>query len=309
MNVKHMEYFIVLSEEMNFSYAAERLGVSQPTLTQMVQKLEKELNTPLFEKKNKRITLTAAGRVFFKACRKITTEYAETLSALEDLRCGVTGKIRFGIAPSRAPYILPPLLERFNAEFPGVFVGLEELLTAETEERLLSDDLDLGLTSGSGKMEMLEYTPVFRERILIAATDELLERLGIPVGKSGDSAVRPIAAQALSNLPFVTLGSEQVISTMFSDYCADEGVPIRKVSACKTIETGLALANSGTCAALVTSSAMRYYSRVFPDLRYYSFGDDRLCREVYLVCRKGKSLTVPEQRIIEILKEMEKKHD
>lgn len=305
-----MAFFIALAEELNYSRAAVRLGVSQPTLTQTVQKLEKTLEAELFEKSGNRMALTAEGRIFLDACYRITSAYKDAVDDIDNLRRGIEGRINLGIAPSRSPYTLPGLLDSFQEEYPNVRIDVEELLTAETEEGLIGGRLDLGLSIVNGiKKPELEYIPAIRERVLIAASRKLLERCGVDEAAVSGHRIVKCGLSLFSKVPFIMLGDEQFISSRFLALCAEEHVSPEIVARCKTVETGLALANSSRGAALVTSACTDYYSRIFPELRFFSVSEDKLDRSVYVMYRKEKALTGAEKRLIEIIKEKGSYHD
>src|SRR5262245_65718615 len=117
MELHQLRYFAAVAELENFTRAAERCLVSQPSLSQQIIKLEKELKQPLFERLGRKILLTDAGRALYQQARQI-------LDAVEEARHvgdGVAwrGKVVVGAIPTVAPYLLPPLLKRFARDFPG----------------------------------------------------------------------------------------------------------------------------------------------------------------------------------------------
>ena len=311
MNLKHLEYITVLAEEGNVTRAAGRIGISQPTLTQALQKAEADLGAELFQKKGRGMSLTREGRVFCLAANKMLRIYAEAREDIEGLRRGAKGVIRLGIAPSRALFMLPAMLETFREAFPDVRMDIEELLSAQNLAKVLSGELDLGLTTGVGVQNAeLNYIPAFSESVFAAAHPRLLLSCGFTperLAEMGD--VIQVEPEAVAGLPFVLLGQEQSISGLFEEYMAGRGIFPSVVSRCKSAGTGLALANHGTGAALVLSSALDYYRGVFPDLIYLTFGDDSLRRTVYVIHRTDKDLSAPEERLIQIIKETEIKHD
>lgn len=310
MNIRHMSYFIALAEEMNYSRASVKLGVSQPTLTQTIQKLEQSLGAELFEKNSKGLKLTEEGQIFLSACRNITDIYADTISRIENLRKGIAGTINLGMAPSRAPYTLPSLLESFEKQYPNVRVNVSEFLTAETEEGLVNGRLDLGVAVVNGIMKPeLEYVPIITEQVLLAMNLRMAADAGRPVPEKDAGRAQKADIEAFTGLPFILLGDEQLIARLFTEYCEKRKFAFDTASRCRTVETGLALANSGRGIALVTSTSVEYYRKCFPDLRFFSVDEKELSRDVYVITRKGKALSEAERALITIIKEKSSDHE
>ena len=310
--VKHMKYFIALAEELSFSRAAQRLGIAQPTLTQMLQKVERELQTVLFEKSGKRMSLTPQGEIFIDACRRICDIWSQCEADIINLREGFQGHIVLGIGPSRCPYTLPPLLERFSREYPNVRLDVEELLTSENEEGVLNGRLDMALTVGDeDRKPTLRYLPVLRERILVAVRPELMQKYGQEgqyepeQAKEAYPTVRSAEAGTFADIPFILLGKDQIITRVFDRFCGETDLSPHVSARCKTVATGLALANAGRGAALVTSSAIAYVRRMMPHLLFFSLSETLLDRNVFIMIRQEKQLSAPEKRLIVLLKETE----
>lgn len=305
-----MTYFVALAEEGSYSRAAVRLGISQPALTQTIQKLEQSLGAELFEKNTKGITLTEEGKIFLCSCRKIIDICENTKSRIENLRHGIAGTINLGMAPSRAPYTLPNLLSSFEEQFPNVRVNVSEFLTAETEEGLVNGKLDLGLTIVNGIMKPeLEYTPMITEQILVAMNYKMAADAGYFVPEKDAGKIKKADIKAFTGLPFVLLGNGQLITSLFISFCAKQNFAIDVAARCRTVETGLALANSGRGIALVTSTAVEYYRKCFPDLRFFSVSSKELNRNVYVITRKEKSLSEAEQALISIIRKASTNHE
>ena len=307
-----MKYFIALAEDLSFSRAAQRLGIAQPTLTQMLQKVERELQAELMEKSGKRMSLTPQGEVFLDTCRRICDIWSQCEADISNLQDGFQGRIVFGIAAHRCPYTLPPLLERFSKEYPNVRLDVEELLTSEIEEGVLNGRLDMALTvGGEDRIPALCCLPVLRERILVAVRPELLQKNGQEAlcepapAEEAHTAVRSAEPGIFADIPFILLGKDQNITHTFERFCSETDLSPHVSTRCKTLATGIALANAGRGAALVTSSAIPYVRRIAPDLLFFSLSETALDRDVYLMIRQEKQLNAPEKRLIELLKETE----
>ena len=127
MELRHLRYFLAVAEELNFTRAAERLGISQPPLTQQVKALEAELGVTLFDRSAYRIELTDAGRIFAAEAARILGDARSAMQAARRAATGVTGRVRVGFTESASfNSLVTSSLQRYRSDFPAVEVSLEE---------------------------------------------------------------------------------------------------------------------------------------------------------------------------------------
>jgi DNA-binding transcriptional LysR family regulator len=142
MELRHLRYFLAVAEELNFTRAAERLGISQPPLTQQIKALEAELGVTLLDRSAYRIELTDAGRIFAAEAARILGDARSAMQAARRAATGVTGGVRVGFTESASfNSLVTSTLRTFRSDFPAVEVSLEErpstdLITALREGRI-----------------------------------------------------------------------------------------------------------------------------------------------------------------------------
>ncbi len=118
MELHQLRYFVMVADLGNFTRAAERCLVAQPSLSQQIMKLEKELGKPLFERLGRKVALTDAGRSLYGQAVSILAAVDDAKRRItEEAESGV-GKLAVGAIPTVAPYLLPPLLKQFLKRFP-----------------------------------------------------------------------------------------------------------------------------------------------------------------------------------------------
>ena len=110
MNRKQLQYVIELSEDLNFSVVAEKLGITQPALSKQILSLEKELDVKLFDRNNIPMTLTAAGEHFVAEAKKLIYREDQLVRSMEDYKSGKLGKLEIGISPFRSLYLIPNIV-------------------------------------------------------------------------------------------------------------------------------------------------------------------------------------------------------
>ena len=127
MELRHLRYFLAVAEELNFTRAAERLGISQPPLTQQVKALEAELGVTLLDRSAYRIELTDAGRIFAAEAARILGDARSAMQAARRAATGVTGRVRVGFTESASfNSLVTSTLRTFRSGLPAVEVSLEE---------------------------------------------------------------------------------------------------------------------------------------------------------------------------------------
>jgi DNA-binding transcriptional LysR family regulator len=120
VELRHLRYFIAIAEEQSFSRAAERVWIAQPGLSTQIRRLETELGVKLFERHTRGVRLTQPGEVFLERAR-VALAAAETAAATgRDLRAGVVGGVRLGVATEARRAVVSHLIHRFVRERPGV---------------------------------------------------------------------------------------------------------------------------------------------------------------------------------------------
>ncbi|MET4575779.1 DNA-binding transcriptional LysR family regulator [Ottowia thiooxydans] len=144
MELRHLRYFLALSEELHFGRAAQRLGLSQPPLSVAVQQLEAAVGAPLFIRSSRGVQLTAAGEAFVPAAQAVLDRAAQALVEARDVAVGEAGSLRIGFAGTMLYRGLPLMLQRFQAEHPRLKISLRELSSSEQLLELQHDRLDAG---------------------------------------------------------------------------------------------------------------------------------------------------------------------
>lgn len=141
-----LNVFLTLVEEKSFTRAAEKLGRTQPAITQAIQRLEAELGETLLDRSARELTLTEAGRVVFEAARRQENLQRELITRLGELRNKDAGRLVIGANESMILYLLPHLI-RYRQAYPKVKVVVQRSRSSEMTELLLAGDVDFGVVS------------------------------------------------------------------------------------------------------------------------------------------------------------------
>lgn len=163
MTLTQLKYTIAIAEEGNFTLAAEKCFVTQPTLSMQVQKLEEELDIKLFNRKAKPITLTAIGEKIITQAKVILEEAKRMRDVVATEKGIIEGNFRLGIIPTVMPTLLPLFLRNFIKKYPKVNLKIEELNTASIVEELSLGKLDAGIAATPLYNSQLIEKPLYYE--------------------------------------------------------------------------------------------------------------------------------------------------
>jgi LysR family transcriptional regulator, hydrogen peroxide-inducible genes activator len=167
MEIHQLRYFVAVAEEGSFSHAAEREHVSQPSLSQQIQKLEAELNHQLFDRLPRSVVLTEAGRSLLPYARQILSAIADAGLSVAAVEQEVAGRLSVGATPSIALCVLPELIGSFQRSYPKVIFELFEDTTDKLAQRLEDGTLDVVLATSGDNAPTLTHYSLGKEPLLM----------------------------------------------------------------------------------------------------------------------------------------------
>ena len=166
---RRLSIFVAVAEELHFSRAADRLGMTQPPVSAAIRGLEADLGVKLFQRSTRRVTLTAAGQVLLARGRALQDELMQIEEDVRRAAEGALGECAVGFFGAAMWMGIGDLIQRFGEAFPEVRLSLEELPNAELEARLLDGQLSLGFLGRITPLpESLDGTLVCEEPYWIA---------------------------------------------------------------------------------------------------------------------------------------------
>lgn len=194
MNIRQLRYFLAVAQELNFTRAAERIGIAQPALSQQIIGLEQELGVPLFTRESRRITLTKAGEILVDHAHRVLNSTAEAVDAVRSAERGTRGSLSVGAVYSSLYTFLPDVLRSFSSAEPNVELKLQEMTISQQISALCEGAIEIGLLRGPIHHRELETEILYRERMVVA----------VPVNSRWNrSGVGTLAA--LADLPLIAV--------------------------------------------------------------------------------------------------------
>lgn len=167
MELRHLRYFIAVAEELHFGRAAQVLGISQPPLSQQIQALEQEVGARLFERTNRRVELSEAGRLFLQEARLVLAQVDKAADVARRAQLGELGELKIGFTSS-APFnsSIPQAIFAFRQAFPAVHLNLQEMSSTEVAESLVDQSIQVGLMRPLPLPDSLSVIELMREPLV-----------------------------------------------------------------------------------------------------------------------------------------------
>jgi DNA-binding transcriptional LysR family regulator len=177
MELRHLQYFRVVAEELHFRRAASRLCISQPPLSRQIRELEEALGAVLFERNNKRVALTDAGQYFKKEMDGLFSRLAQSRNTVRRIHEADSGELRIGYISSTYQRHLADCLKAIRTIFPYVKTSLYEVPTVKQVRALQEGKLDIGIMRAPIHSDKLKQITLFRDPFVVVMpkTDTVFE--------------------------------------------------------------------------------------------------------------------------------------
>lgn len=270
MEMHQLRYMVALARTGNFSRAAEQCNVAQPSLSQQIQKLEAELGERLFDRMKREVRLTAHGHAFLRRAVRILEEVDAARREASDALDLKHGSIAIGILPTIAPYLLPPVMARFSAQFAGVEINVHEDTTAQLLKLVHAYEIDFAVVSEPIVDDRLTVTELFTEELLLALPPRH------PLTKK-----RALTPSDLRDQKLIVMKSGHCLGDQVLGFCERQEVKPRISFRSAQLETVQELVCAGLGLSLVPAMARRTHPRRAPE--YRSLQAPQPARKVVLV--------------------------
>lgn len=172
MTLQQLEYIVAVEKYRHFVKAAEVCGVTQPTLSSMIQKLEAELDLQIFDRNSHPVSPTTSGTNIIQQAKVILYHVSQLKEMVLSEKQMESGELRLGIIPTVAPYIIPGLFRVVHAKHPGVTLRVLEARTSVLEEKLERAEIDMALLSTPLKNDNLLEIPIYYEKFMAYVSPE-----------------------------------------------------------------------------------------------------------------------------------------
>ncbi|GAA4344217.1 transcriptional regulator CynR [Variovorax defluvii] len=170
MEMRHLRYFVALADCLSFTRAAERVHVTQSTLSHQIRQLEDELGQPLFERIGKKVVTTEAGELLRGFAARALREVDQGVALLKPAAGSLTGEVRIGATHTFNIGLIPECVALSLARHPTVRITVEELAAEVIAARLVAGELDLGISYRPADPTGLWFEPLYNEEMVLVVS-------------------------------------------------------------------------------------------------------------------------------------------
>lgn len=286
MNTKQFQYVLTLAHEGSFSKAADTLNITQPSLSQYIKKIEREIGLELFDRTNGDVRITDAGRVYIEAGKKILDIEHQMENSFTDLADHKTGSLIIGAAPYRAASMMPVIAQRFQSLHPGMHLIVREGTTAELVEGMEHGEYDLALTLLPIDNRLFHYEKVVEEELILAVPSSYP---AFPTTEVKDRKHPAVDASVLNGKSLIMLTDAQFMQKQLENIVLDHKLSIHPAAIVKSLEAQIEMVKAGVGMALMPSGIERFCKP--GNVVFYSFTAPLPKREVVVMWRKDQKLS------------------
>ncbi|MFD0694763.1 LysR family transcriptional regulator [Paenibacillus sp. GCM10027628] len=292
MELRQLQYAIQIAVERNFSRAAEKLHIAQPSLSQQLSKLEKEIGVLLFQRSTNSVELTHAGSLFVEKSQKILDMVEQLKKEMEDISQMKKGRLVVGSMPITGSTILPFVVPAFQAAYPDIEISLVEETSANLETLTSNGQTDISLLSLPLREDSLVYETLLEEEIVLA----------VPPQHALAASKEPIRIEQLEGEAFIALKKGQGFRKLTLDLCQQAGIAPNIVFESSNMETVQSLVAAGMGIAFVPYLISR---RSFSELAPVHLPlAGRPARTLVIAYKKGRYISKAAEAFISTMKEV-----
>ncbi|OAB44348.1 LysR family transcriptional regulator [Paenibacillus glacialis] len=297
MELRQLQYALQIAAERNFSRAAEKLHIAQPSLSQQLSKLEKEIGVLLFQRNTSSVELTHAGAAFMEQAQKIIDAVELLRQEMSDISQLRGGKVVVGSMPITGSHLLPYVLPTFKLTFPDIEISLVEDSSMNLEKLTALGKTDLSLLSLPLVEPSLAYEIIGKELIDLAVPTNH------PLAQRASASKQPVAVnlEELKGEPFIVLKRGQGFRKMMIELCQQAGFEPHVVFESSNMETIQSLVAAGMGVTLVPRYIARAPRSEFVPV-YLPLADPVPYRTLVVAYRKGRYLSKAAEAFIETFK-------
>jgi len=250
IELRHLRYFLAVSEELHFGRAARRVHISQPPLSQQIRQLEADLGVELFYRTRRKVELTEAGRVFASEARLILEQVEHATGLVQEANRGKLNRLVAGCSPANSHFAVR-IINTFAETHPEVHVVVKSLATPQQVEAIRNNRIDLGLLTLPVDGEGLAIESILRERLVVALPKHH------PLANRKRINLRALGSETLIIFPlYMSPGRYQLITGL----CRRAGISLHVVHEVDNIYTMLDLVGAGFGVSLMRASVQEIRS-------------------------------------------------
>lgn len=288
MELKQLEYFAAVCQELHFTRAAEKLGIAQPSLSQQIRILEHEIGTPLFDRVGKKTVITESGKILLQHYYNVSHELSQARAAISELQGLKRGTLKIGSLLTVVNYLLPATVISFHQQYPNVELSVLGLRTGDIYNGLLQNDLDLGIVYLPMEHDEIESIPLYKEVLALA----------VPVDHP--LAAKPsVTLDVLHEVPAILLPGTYYLRQLINERCQAAGFAPQPAMEMTTMESITNMVSRGIGVTVLPKGYLDYIDN--KQIQIVPIQNPSLTIQIGIVYRKNKYLCAASRVFMEQL--------
>jgi LysR family transcriptional regulator, cyn operon transcriptional activator len=285
LELRQLEYFKAIYEELHFTKAAEKIGIAQPTLSQQIRILEDEIGTPLFDRIGKKVVVTEAGKILYHHFIQSNDYLKQAKVAIGELQGLKQGSIKIGCSGN---HLLTSSAIEFNKQYPGINISVSELSTEETKKRLLENELDLGVVFLPIENKQLESIVLHKEELCLAISIH---------HKLADNST--VELKKLKSTPIALLPQYFLVRQLIDQSAREAGFSFKPILEMTTLESLFEVVIRNVALTILPESYLRNKNNDM--VRILPIVNPTPQKEIGIVYRKDRFMSLATRAFIEQL--------
>ena len=285
MEFRQFRYILKTAEEGSISAAAQKLYISQPSLSQLIAGVEKKIGAPLFDRSTVPLKPTVIGELYLETARQILSIARDFRQQADDILALRKGHITIGSSPFRSTYALAPFIPRFRQQFPQIDMTLVENTTRNLEQAVLRGDVDFAISLLPVDEKLFAWQELFTEELLLALppAHPLCAKYHL---SEKNTPLPAISLQELQDTPFILIQKEQKLHDTLLALCQKAGFLPQIQLETRSMEAAQAMAGAGLGATLLPDTLIRCHHAT-PSPCYAALASHPQRRVVIIWRKKG----------------------
>ncbi|HJS03324.1 MAG TPA: LysR family transcriptional regulator [Variovorax sp.] len=293
--IRQLRAFVAVHQLRKLSAAAEKLFVTQSAVSMLIRQLEDGLGTRLFDRTTRSLQATAAANEMLPAAERILRDVDSLSADFRELAQLQRGRICLAITPTLASFLLPEAIRRFGEAHPGVRVVVDDCAPDQFVARILGEHVDFGIGTPERPGAEVETQTLMRDHLsLVCARGHALA-----------ASKKPVRWADLAGHPVITVRPGYGIRPLIDATAAQAGVALEVVNEVSFLSTALWMTASGMGPSIMPSAFARAAGDAALVVR--SLTAPRVSRDVFVVTKRGRSLSAASRSFIETLRRALKK--
>ncbi|ULL14929.1 LysR family transcriptional regulator [Paenibacillus sp. H1-7] len=273
MEIRQLEYFMAVCQELHFTRASEKLGVTQPTLSHQIKALEDELGLPLFDRIGKKTAITEAGLILLKHCHTVFHSLESVREEIQELQEMKRGRLSVGVLPGELNSLVCRLLPDFHEAYPEIQVRI--FSADNVAERLLNNEIDMALTITPVHDERIVSQPLYNDKLYFAVNT------GHPFAKGPE-----VSLEALKDISLVLFPKNYQCRQQIDAVCSLRDIHLRPAIETDSIESIISLLEAGTGGSILSETLIKQWNK--PGIKTLNIAETPFTRQIGLIYHKEK---------------------